>query len=73
MIEFKNVTKSFGDRRILDNLSFKIKPGKITFILGKSGEGKSVTIKHILGLLRPNQGDIFVSGRHVNERRCLTA
>ncbi len=66
MIEFKDVTKSFGERTILRNLSFSIKPGKITFVLGKSGEGKSVTIKHILGLLRPNAGDIFVSGRHVN-------
>ncbi len=67
MIEFSNVTKSFGERTILRNLSFTIKPGKITFILGKSGEGKSVTIKHILGLLRPSEGDIFVAGRHVNE------
>ncbi len=65
MIEFKNVSKSFGKKKILDKLSFKLEPGKITFILGKSGEGKSVTIKHLIGLLHPDEGQILFDGEDV--------
>jgi phospholipid/cholesterol/gamma-HCH transport system ATP-binding protein len=53
IIEFKNITKTFGTRTVLDHLNVEIPRGKITFIVGKSGEGKSVTIKHIMGLLKP--------------------
>jgi phospholipid/cholesterol/gamma-HCH transport system ATP-binding protein len=60
MIQFENVTKSFGPRVILDDLTLSIPPGKITFIVGKSGEGKSVTIKHIMGLLKPTSGRVVV-------------
>ncbi len=62
MIEFKNVTKKFGPRTVLDHLNLFIPTGKITFIVGKSGEGKSVTIKHIMGLLKPTEGEIFIDG-----------
>ena len=54
MIRFDNVTKRFGDKTVLDELNIEIPKGKITFIVGKSGEGKSVTIKHIMGLLKAN-------------------
>jgi phospholipid/cholesterol/gamma-HCH transport system ATP-binding protein len=60
MIVFENVTKSFGSNRVLDGLNLTIPRGKVTVILGKSGEGKSVTIKHIMGLLRPDSGAIIV-------------
>ena len=50
MIYFKGVTKVFDDYAVLDDLNLHIPKGKITLILGKSGEGKSVTIKHIMGL-----------------------
>lgn len=67
MIEFQGVTKKFGDHTVLDNLDLDIPRGKITFILGKSGEGKSVTIKHIMGLLKPNTGRIIVDGEDITD------
>lgn len=67
MITFKGVTKQFGKHRVLDNLDLVIPKGKVTFILGKSGEGKSVTIKHIMGLLKPNEGRIEVDGEDITD------
>lgn len=65
MIEFKNVRKAFGKRVVLDDLDIVIPPGKITFIIGKSGEGKSVTIKHLMGLMHPDRGEILVDGEDI--------
>jgi len=65
VIYFKNVKKSFGSHKVLDGLSMHIPKGQITFILGKSGEGKSVAIKHIMGLLRPDSGEITVDGENI--------
>jgi len=65
IIEFHNITKRFGKRAVLDQLDLAIPKGKITFIVGKSGEGKSVTIKHIMGLLKPDQGKIIVDGEDI--------
>ena len=62
IIEFRNVTKSFGDLTILDDISFNINRGEVTTIFGKSGMGKSVILKHIIGLLQPNSGDIIFDG-----------
>lgn len=67
MIYFKQVTKMFGDRMILDHLDLHIPKGKVTLILGKSGEGKSVTIKHIMGLLKPTSGRIIVDGEDITD------
>lgn len=64
-VEFKNVAKQFGDRVILKDLSLKIPAGKTVVILGGSGTGKSVSIKCLLGLLSPDQGDILVDGKSV--------
>ena len=64
-VEFKNVSKSFGDRHILKNFSLKIPEGKTVVILGGSGTGKSVSIKCLLGLLQPDSGDILVDGKSV--------
>lgn len=60
MIDFIGVSKSFGKKKVLDEMSFSIEKGKITFIVGKSGDGKSVTIKHMIGLLHPDKGQILV-------------
>jgi phospholipid/cholesterol/gamma-HCH transport system ATP-binding protein len=65
IIEFKSITKKFGTRTVLDHLNLDIPRGKITFIVGKSGEGKSVTIKHIMGLLQPDEGSIVVDGADI--------
>jgi phospholipid/cholesterol/gamma-HCH transport system ATP-binding protein len=67
-IVFTNVTKSFGNRKILDSVSFTIHTGEIAFILGKSGVGKSVTLKNIVGLMKPDQGSIRISNIEVTTR-----
>lgn len=66
-----NVEKSFGDQKVLDKLNLTIDEGKITVIIGRSGEGKSVLLKHIIGLLRPDEGEIWVNDKeitHLNVR-----
>ena len=67
MIEFQSVTKIFGSFRVLDDLNLHLPRGKISLILGKSGEGKSVTIKHIMGLLRPTSGRVIVENEDITE------
>ena len=62
MIELRNVTKSFGENTILRDISLKIPPGQTTAIIGPSGTGKSVTLKHIVGLLRPDSGQVLCFG-----------
>jgi len=64
-IEFIDVRKSFGDRVILDGVSFSVEKGKTFAILGPSGIGKTVTITHIVGLLKPDSGRIIVDGQDV--------
>ncbi|MBE9527713.1 MAG: ABC transporter ATP-binding protein [Proteobacteria bacterium] len=62
MIKIRNLTKSFNGRKILDGLNLDIEQSKITVIIGRSGEGKSVLIKHIIGLLKPDSGTIKLDG-----------
>jgi phospholipid/cholesterol/gamma-HCH transport system ATP-binding protein len=64
-IEFNDVHKAFGRNRVLRGLNLGIPEGKISMILGPSGTGKSVCIKHMVGLLYPDQGDILVHGESV--------
>jgi len=64
-IEFIDVHKSFGDRTILDGVSFRVEKGKTFAILGPSGIGKTVTLTHIVGLLKPDSGRILVDGEDV--------
>lgn len=64
-IQFIDVHKSFGDRTILDGVSFTVETGTTFAILGPSGIGKTVTITHIVGLLRPDSGRIIVDGQEV--------
>lgn len=59
-IRFEGVSKKFGSKKILDHVSFEVKRGEILFILGKSGMGKSVTLKHIIGVFSPDAGKVFV-------------
>jgi phospholipid/cholesterol/gamma-HCH transport system ATP-binding protein len=65
-IELVNVHKSFGDKRVLQGLSLSIPEGKTTTIIGGSGTGKSVALKHIIGLLKPDEGDVWVDGENVS-------
>jgi phospholipid/cholesterol/gamma-HCH transport system ATP-binding protein len=64
-IEFRNVTLAFDDRDVLNNLSFKVAKGETKIILGGSGCGKSTTIKLVLGLLKPDSGQILVDGEDI--------
>lgn len=64
-IEFRNVTLIYDDRKILNNLSFKIMKGETRIILGGSGCGKSTAIKLVLGLLKPDDGQILVDGEDI--------
>jgi phospholipid/cholesterol/gamma-HCH transport system ATP-binding protein len=66
-IEFKNVTRSFDDRVVLDDVSFFVNRGETVVILGRSGVGKSVTLKHILGFLKPDSGRVFVAGEDITD------
>ncbi len=61
-ISIKNVTKIFGEQKVLDGLSFDIEKNKITTILGFSGAGKSTLLKHILGIMNPTSGTVEVLG-----------
>jgi phospholipid/cholesterol/gamma-HCH transport system ATP-binding protein len=67
LIEFQNVTKRFGNRTILDKVNFEIYDGHVTTIMGKSGTGKSVLLKHIIGLLSPTEGRILFRGKPMDE------
>ncbi len=62
MIKMIKICKSFNEEKVLDHLDLEIEPEKITFIIGRSGGGKSVLLKHIIGLIRPDSGRIIVDG-----------
>jgi len=66
LIEFKNVTKRFGDRTILDQVNLEVYDGQVTTIIGKSGTGKSVLLKHMIGLLSPTEGNILFRGKLID-------
>jgi phospholipid/cholesterol/gamma-HCH transport system ATP-binding protein len=66
VIEFKNVTKSFGSKKVLDDISFRVNDGEIVFLIGKSGMGKSVLLKNLVGLIRPDAGEIWIDQQEVS-------
>jgi phospholipid/cholesterol/gamma-HCH transport system ATP-binding protein len=65
MIQFLGLTKRFGSRTVLDNISFSVGKGEIVFILGTSGTGKSVLLKNLVGLMKPEAGQILVNERDI--------
>ena len=65
MIVLDNVHKAFGPKKVLQGFSLEVKEGETMVIIGYSGTGKSVAIKHIVGLLHPDQGTVFVDGQEV--------
>jgi len=66
IIELRRVTKSFGRQRVLDDIDLKVQRGQATVIIGRSGTGKSVLLKHIVGLLRPDRGEVFFEGIRID-------
>jgi len=63
--EFRDVCKSFDDRLVLDHVTFAVKRGETCVIMGRSGVGKSVSLKHIMGFLKADSGQIFIDGEEV--------
>ena len=74
MIEVRDLQKSFGSHKILDGVSFRIEKGESVVIIGRSGGGKSVLLKHLIGLLKPDAGQVLIEGENIvpmNERELL--
>ncbi len=69
LIEFKDVTKRFGTQIVLERVNLKIYEGQVTTIIGLSGGGKSVLLKHIVGLLKPDEGTILFRGKPFSEMK----
>ncbi|MBI5185546.1 MAG: ABC transporter ATP-binding protein [Nitrospinae bacterium] len=67
MIELVNVTKRFGKQVVLDGISMEFPVGKISAIIGRSGIGKSVLLKHLIGILRPDSGSVLVDGLDITK------
>ncbi|MGA2669040.1 MAG: ABC transporter ATP-binding protein [Ignavibacteria bacterium] len=65
MIEIKNLIKSFGANHVLKGVNLNLEKGKTTVIIGSSGCGKSVLLKHIIGLLKPDKGEVLIDGRDI--------
>ena len=66
-IEFKDVSKAFGENRVLDHVSFEVLAGETVCILGRSGVGKSVTLQHIMGFLKPDAGRVIVAREDITD------
>src|SRR2546423_1143282 len=74
MIEVRDLRKSFGPNPVLDGVSFRIETGESVVIIGRSGGGKSVLLKHLIGLLCPDSGQVLIDGENIgwmNERELL--
>jgi len=67
LIEFKGISKTFGTRNILNRIDFSIYEGEVTTLIGLSGTGKSVTLKHIIGMLEPDEGQILFRGQPIDK------
>jgi phospholipid/cholesterol/gamma-HCH transport system ATP-binding protein len=66
-IQFTNVSKAFGEKKVLDDVSFEVNPAETVCILGRSGVGKSVSLQHILGFLKPDSGRIVVAHEDITD------
>jgi len=66
IVALKNITKKFGKKIVLDNISIGIERGKTTVVIGPSGCGKTVLIKHLIVLLRPNSGEIYFNNKRID-------
>jgi phospholipid/cholesterol/gamma-HCH transport system ATP-binding protein len=74
MIKVRHLEKRFGKQTVLDDVSFQIENGESVAIIGRSGIGKSVLLKHLIGLLKPDEGEVLIDGENIvpmNERQLL--
>jgi phospholipid/cholesterol/gamma-HCH transport system ATP-binding protein len=68
VIHFKKISKAFGSKPVLSDVSFDVHDGEVLFIIGASGVGKSVLIKQLVGLLSPDQGEIWLDGEEISKK-----
>jgi phospholipid/cholesterol/gamma-HCH transport system ATP-binding protein len=66
VIRFAHIVKSFGPKAVLEGVSFDVHPGEVFFIIGASGVGKSVLIKHLVGLMAPDSGEVWLDGEEIS-------
>jgi phospholipid/cholesterol/gamma-HCH transport system ATP-binding protein len=66
MVSLERITKSFDGKRVLDGVDLSVRTGETMVVIGRSGEGKSVLLKHIIGLLKPDTGRVFVDGEEIS-------
>ena len=74
MIEVRHLKKGFGEQPVLNDISFRIENSESVAIIGRSGCGKSVLLKHLIGLLKPDEGEVLIDGENIvpmNERQLL--
>src|SRR5208282_2161936 len=74
MIEVRDLKKSFGPLRVLQGVTFSVQKGEALVIIGASGGGKSILLKHLIGLLTPDEGEVSIEGRNIarlDERQLL--
>src|SRR5690349_20086530 len=74
MIEVRNLKKNFGPNPVLNGVTFRIEKGESVVIIGRSGGGKSVLLKHLIGLLKPDSGEVLIQGENIvpmDERQLL--
>ena len=67
MIEFIDIHKSFGAKHVLKGVSVTVDTGRVVFIVGTSGAGKSVLVKHLVGLIRPDRGRVLLDGQDITD------
>ena len=65
VVEVKDLIRNFGERRVIDNLSFQIDRGETLVIMGGSGCGKSTLLRHIVGVMKPNSGSVKIFGEEI--------
>jgi len=74
MIEVRDLKKHFGPNPVLNGVTFRIEKGESVVIIGRSGGGKSILLKHLIGLLQPDSGEVLIEGENIvplNERELL--
>src|SRR5438477_4551046 len=64
-VQVRDLRKSYSGQLVLKGISLEVKPGEIFVVMGPSGSGKSVLLKHIIGLERPDEGDILIDGQSI--------
>ena len=69
MIEVRGLTKRYGDKAAVEDLSFEVRPGSVTGFLGPNGSGKSTTVKMVIGMIQPTRGKVFFDGRNITALR----